>query len=366
MNGALMSLLLTVAQESSAAVDVFTLPHAVAGVMVLSLNAYVLLAGADFGGGVWDLFATGSRKEQQRAAVADAIGPIWEANHVWLILVVVLLFTCFPRAFAHFSTVLHIPITLMLVGIVLRGSAFTFRNYDSKADSVQRGWGRLFAIASVVTPVLLGICVGAVAAGNVPMGEALTGRDFVSVYVRPWVSPFTVAVGVLALALFAHLAAVYLAWERDEPALKNDFRQRALVAAVAVLVAGLVTMVFARTDAPLVYRGLTSGRTALAMHAVTAIAGITGVWALWRRRWFVAVLAAAAQGSFLIWGWAWSQFPWLVPPSHSITSLAAPRETQQLVMIVLGFGTAILLPSFVYLFRIFKGHRTPFEHVDAG
>lgn len=358
--------LLVAAQGMLPAVDVFTLPHAVAGVMVLSLNAYVLLAGADFGGGVWDLFAGGTRKEQQRAAVADAIGPIWEANHVWLILVVVLLFTCFPRAFAHLSTALHIPITLMLVGIVLRGSAFTFRNYDSKADAVQRRWGRLFAMASVVTPVLLGICVGAVAAGNVPMGESVAGRHFVDVYVQPWLSPFTVAVGVLALALFAHLAAVYLAWERDEPALKDDFRQRALIAAVAVIVAGLVTMVFASTGAPLVYRGLTSGRTAFAMHTVTAVAGITGVWALWRRRWLLAVLAAAAQGSFLLWGWAWSQFPWLIPPSHTITSLAAPRETQQLVMMVLGFGTAILLPSFVYLFRIFKGHRTPFEHVDAG
>ncbi|MEO7996921.1 MAG: cytochrome d ubiquinol oxidase subunit II, partial [Gemmatimonadaceae bacterium] len=102
---------------------IFTLPNLVAGTMVLSITAYVLLAGADFGGGVWDLFSRGSRKDAQRALIADAIGPVWEANHVWLILVVVMLFSCFPRAFAHLSTELHIPLTLMLFGVVLRGSA---------------------------------------------------------------------------------------------------------------------------------------------------------------------------------------------------------------------------------------------------
>lgn len=345
--------------------SILTLPHAVAGVMVLSLNAYVLLAGADFGGGVWDLFARGPRRDEQRSAIADAIGPIWEANHVWLILVVVLLFTCFPKAFAHLSTTLHVPITLMLVGIVLRGSAFTFRSYDRPDDTVQRRWGRVFAIASVVTPVLLGVCVGAVASGAVPIAPVDGTRAFSDVYLRPWWTPFTLAVGALALAIFAHLAAVYLAWERDEPTLKDDFRARALAAAVAVFLAGTLTIALARAEAPLVYAGLTQGRVALGMHAVTAVAGLTGGWALWRRRWLVAVIAAAAQATFLLWGWAWSQFPWLVPPSHSITDLAAPRITQQLVLGVLGVGTVILLPSFVYLFRIFKGRGTAFERMEG-
>ncbi len=334
---------------------IITLPHAIAGVMVLALNAYVLLAGADFGGGVWDLLASGPRRDEQRAAVATAIGPIWEANHVWLILVVVLLFTCFPRAFAHLATAPCMsPFHWGVVGIVLRGSAFTFRTYDSKVDVVQRRWGRIFAIASVATPVVLGMCLGAVAAGNVPLAAVDPALDTRAVYITPWLSGFTVAVGVLSLALFAHLAAVYLAWESDDAELQDDFRVRALLAAVGVFVSGTVTIVFARADAPLVYAGLTSGTVAIGMHAVTAIAGLGGVWALWRRRWLLAVCAAAAQASFLLWGWAWSQFPWLLPPSHSITSLAAPRITQQLVLGVLGIGTLILLPSFVYLFWIFK------------
>ncbi len=347
-------------------------PVLVAAVMVVALNAYVLFGGADFGGGVWDLLAMGRRRAEQRTLIADAIGPIWEANHVWLILVVVLLFSCFPRAFAHFSTALHIPITLMLVGIVLRGSAFTFRSYDSKADNVQRRWGRVFAIASVVTPVLLGVCLGAVASGSVPMTPPDGTRTFAELYLTPWLGMFCLAVGVLTLALFAHLAAVYLAWESTDPQLKEDFRARALQAAICVFVAGTITIVVARDRAPLVFSGLTSGRAAFAMHAVTAIAGLGGFWALWQRHWRVAVLAAAAQASFLVWGWAWSQYPWMVPPSHTITELAAPRITQQLVLGVLGVGTVILLPSFVYLFRIFKrrepgrdvAHEGAFERLD--
>src|ERR687893_2196597 len=133
--------------------------------MVVSLMFYALLGGADYGGGVWDLFARGRRAGAQRELVAAAIGPVWEANHVWLIFGVVVLFTAFPPAFAALSTALHIPLTLMLIGIVLRGCAFTFRHYDAEADDVQQRWGRLFGMASVVTPILLGVCIGAISTG---------------------------------------------------------------------------------------------------------------------------------------------------------------------------------------------------------
>src|SRR5947208_14728496 len=125
----------------------------VAGVIFVALNAYAVLGGADFGGGVWDLLALGPRKARQRELIAEAIGPVWEANHVWLILAIVLLFTCFPPAFARLGTRLHIPLSLVLIGIVLRGSAFTFWRYG--ADEEQRNWGMVFAIASLMTPLLL-------------------------------------------------------------------------------------------------------------------------------------------------------------------------------------------------------------------
>src|SRR6185436_5848430 len=138
-----------------------------AGALMASLTLYALFAGADFGGGVWDLLASGPRKRAQRQLIAHAIGPVWEANHVWLILAVVLMFVCFPLAWAALSTALHVPLTLLLVGVVLRGSAFAFRSYGSDDDAAQRRWGRTFAMASVVTPLTLGMCVGATASGAI-------------------------------------------------------------------------------------------------------------------------------------------------------------------------------------------------------
>jgi cytochrome bd ubiquinol oxidase subunit II len=354
----------------------WTLPHAVAGIMVLSLNAYVLLGGADFGGGVWDLLARGRQREEQRALIAEAIGPIWEANHVWLILVVVLLFTCFPRAYAHLATELHVPITLMLVGIVLRGSAFTFRTYDSTRDAVQRRWGRIFSVASFATPVLLGLCLGAVASGRVPLRTggsiagamddaartALASTTFTERFIMPWLaSPFAWAVGLLALGLFAFLAATYLTVEAREPDLQEVFRRRALQTQAALLLMAAATILLAATDAPLVFEGLTKGSVALGMHVITGVAAITSIMALRRRRYQLARLAAAAQASCILWGWAWSQYPWLLPPDLTITEMAAPRVTLSLVLTVLAVGTAILLPSFVYLFRVFKTGGTAFE-----
>lgn len=341
----------------------WTLPHIVAGVMVLSLNAYVLLGGADFGGGVWDFFARGDKRAEQRALIAEAIGPIWEANHVWLILVVVLLFSCFPRAFAHLATELHVPITIMLVGVVLRGSAFTFRTYDSKQDAVQRRWGRVFSIASLLTPIVLGVCLGAVAAGDVPMRSPAEAAalSFAERFVHPWfASPFPWAVGLLTLLLFAFLAASYLTVEAPEGPLRNVFRRRAQQSQLALLLTAFVTLVVARVENPLLFAGLTQGRAALAMHVVTACAAATSLWALSAGRFQVARLAAAAQASFILWGWAWTQFPWLIPPDRTITALAAPRITLQLTLGALGVGTVILLPSFVYLFRVFKRGETVF------
>lgn len=342
----------------------WTLPHAVAGTMVLALNAYVLLGGADFGGGVWDLLARGRDREAQRALIAEAIGPIWEANHVWLILVVVLLFTCFPTAFAHLATELHVPLTVMLVGIVLRGSAFTFRSYDSTRDHVQRRWGRIFSIASLLTPVILGVCLGSVAAGNLPMRPvaALAQLSFRSRFLDPWMaSPFPWAVGGLTLMLFAFLAASYLTMEADEPSLRELFRRRAMQSQGLVLSLAAITLVVARVENPSLFAGLTRGATAVAMHTVTLLAVATSLWALQSRRFALARLAAAAQASFLLWGWAWTQFPWLIPPDRTITSLAAPRITLQLTLGILAVGTAVLLPSFVYLFRVFKRVDGPFQ-----
>jgi cytochrome bd ubiquinol oxidase subunit II len=322
-----------------------------AAVILLALNAYALLGGADFGGGVWDLLASGPRRDRQRALIADAIGPIWEANHVWLILAVVLLFTCFPAVFARVGIVLHIPLVLLLVGIVLRGSAFTFRSYDSRRDTVQRRWGAVFSGASIITPLLLGAAVGALATARVvaPSG------NFVSGYVRPWATPFALANGCLALALFAFLAAVYLTVEAgDDRALADDFRRRAIGAAGAAVVIAAGTLLVARRGAPLMHAGLTASRWALPLHAGAALAAASSIGALLLRRYRIARVAAAALVSLIIWGWGAAQYPFLVPPDLTIAGTAAPATTLRFVALGLVAGGLILIPSLVYLFRVFK------------
>lgn len=329
-----------------------TLPNVIAVVMAIALNAYVLLAGADFGGGVWDLLASGRRREAQRQLIAGAIGPIWEANHVWLILVVVLLFTCFPPAFAELSIDLHIPLLLMLIGIVLRGSAFAFRSYGRHASRAARRWGVTFSVASMVTPVLLGVTIGAIASGRLGL---LGQNGFMGRFVRPWLTPFGFAVGLLALVLFAYLAAVYLTLEAENQALREDFRRRALGAAVCVFFAAFLVLLLSHgATAPLVAEGLTVSAWAAPLHLLTAAAAVTAIGALWRRRYHVARVAAAIQVSLILWGWLLAQYPYLVPERITLEGSAAPAATLRLVLLGLAVGMAILLLSLAYLFRVFQ------------
>jgi len=332
------------------------LPELLAAIVVLALNAYVLTGGADFGGGVWDLLARGPRRAAQRTLIAAQIGPIWEANHVWLILVVVLLFTAFPAAFAALGIVLHIPLSLLLIGIVLRGAAFVFRSYGARDDATQQRWGRVFAMASVITPVLLGIVVGSIATGaaGTAADHLAAGREasFASLYVAPWLSPFPLAMGALALAMFAFLAAVYLALASDDAALREDFRRRALGAAAAMFVAAFGGLAVAHMTAPHV-SGALLGDGSTAFHLATAVAAVAALWAVWTRRWQTARIAAALQVSLILWGWVLVQYPFVVPPSLTIRAAAAPRATLELLLGALVAGALILFPALAYLFRTF-------------
>jgi cytochrome d ubiquinol oxidase subunit II len=337
------------------------LPEIVAAIMVLALNAYALTGGADFGGGVWDLLARGPGREAQRALIAEQIAPIWEANHVWLILVVVMLFTAFPAAFAALGIVLHIPLTLMLLGIVARGTSFVFRSYGARDDATQRRWGRVFAIASVVTPLLLGIIVGSIvsgtagsAAARVPTVPGAASPSYVSLYVTPWLAPFPLAVGALALSMFAFLAAVYLAVR--EPALRDAFRRRALWSAGAMFVAAFGALAIGGMTTPHVTGGLTRGG-ALVLQLAIAIVALAAIWALYERRWRFARVAAAAQVSLILWGWVLVQAPYLLPPTMTIRDAAAPRITLELLLGAVTAGAVLLLPALAYLFRTFAGER---------
>jgi cytochrome d ubiquinol oxidase subunit II len=323
----------------------------VAGAMIASLIMYALLGGADYGGGVWDLFAFGRRAPQQRALIAKAIGPVWEANHVWLILVIVILFTAFPPAFAAISTALHIPLTLLLIGIVLRGTTFTFRSYDTQRDSVQRRWSLVFSIASIITPLLLGIILGAIASGTIRIENGQVTSGFFS----SWLASFPLAVGFFALALFAFLAAVYLTLETPDYELQEDFRLRAMVSGVSVGALALIVFLLAGAGAPTVRAGISRSGWALGLHLFTAVFALGAFYSLLTRKYRLARICTAAQVALILLGWALAQYPHLVEPDITIASAAAPRITQQLLLGALAAGALLLFPSYYYLFRVFKG-----------
>jgi cytochrome bd ubiquinol oxidase subunit II len=296
---------------------------ALAGVIGAALCLYFLFGGADFGGGVWDLLASGPRRDAQRRAIEAAIGPVWEANHVWLILVIVVLFTGFPLAFAAISVALHVPLTLFLVGVVLRGSAFAFRGAD--AGGKRGRMGLVFSMASTIAPVLLGMIVGALVSGRIRVAGAIVQGDFFAA----WLAPFPLALGVFALALCALLAATYLTVETTDPALREDFRRRALAE-----------------------RGWS-----WPFHALTGAAAVTALVALYRRRFRLARVAVAAQTVLILLGWALAQYPYLIVPDITLADAAASPRTQRLLLVVLAAGVPVLVPSLVLLFRVFKRPR---------
>ncbi len=334
--------------------DVLLSPAGLLGlVLVAALALYTLTGGADFGGGVWELLASGPRKNKQRDAISTAIAPIWEANHVWLILAVVVLFAGFPPAFAAITTALHVPLVLLLMGIVLRGAAFTFRSYDTGPGQAERSarWSLVFAISSTVSPIMLGVCAGAVASGQLTI-DAATGRvqtDFISA----WLAPFPFAVGLMTLLLFAFLAAVYLCVEHRGTALADDFRTRALASGVLLAPAAGLAWNLSATGAPAIRAGLAESTWALPFHIGTGVFAMGALVLLVRRAYRKARLAAAAQAVCIVVGWALSQFPYVVVPDLTLTAAAAPDNVIVTMLVILAVGAIPLALAFRYLYAIF-------------
>jgi len=325
----------------------------VSAVMLVSLIFYALMGGADFGGGMWDMLAFGKRAEKQRHTIAEAIGPIWEANHVWLILVVVLFFTAFPKGFSAMMISLHIPLTAMLIGIVFRGSTFVFRKYDSQSDSVQKRWSTIFGVSSFWTPFFQGLILGALTSGQIRLSEGRVSTGFFA----GWLSPFAVTCGFFALALFAFLAAVYLTVDaRGDIEIQNDFRWRSLWAQAALVPLAVVVFFTSKEGAPLMFRGLTTWWAPLLL-GWTSICALAATVFLVLKKFSLARIAAVAQVTFILLGWGVAQFPHLVAPDITVYNSAAPSITLELLLIFLAAGAVVLLPSLAYLFYLFKAKK---------
>jgi len=187
--------------------------------LFLAIVLYFLLGGADFGAGIIELFTSEKNKSRTRKTMYHAIGPIWEANHMWLIIAVVIMFVGFPVIYSDMCTYLHIPLLIMLLGITARGTAFAFRSYDAvKDEKTQNLYNHIFVYSSFITPLFLGIIAGSAISGQID----LNAKTFLSAYIFDWLNYFSVAVGFFTVALSGYLAAIYLVGEADDD---NDARR---------------------------------------------------------------------------------------------------------------------------------------------
>ncbi len=320
----------------------------VAAILWLALTAYAVLAGADFGGGVWDLLARGPRAREQRRAVAEAMGPVWEANHVWLIFLIVGLFTAFPTAFGILSMALYLPFTIALLGIVLRGAAFAFRAHGRDAVGDASGWGVTFGAASVIAPFFMATGVAAVASGSI----RVAGGQLVSGFEAGWATPYGLLIGLFGVVMCGYLAATYLTVETEGTPLEADFRRRATAAGLIAGVVAIAGLVLAPFAAPSLAHSLFGAGLPLVVLAL--VNGPVALIAVWRSRPRLARLAVAAQVVCVLWALAGGQWPYLVPPDLTIQNSAAPGATLTALLVVVAAGMALILPSLWFLFRVFK------------
>ena len=324
-----------------------TSAEALLAFMWVGVTAYALFGGADFGAGFWDLMAGGpERGSAQRALIEHALGPVWEANHVWLIFVLVVLWTGFPEAFAAIASSLYVPLTLVAVGVILRGAGFAFRKAVTGV-ALERLFGATFAASSVITPFFLGAVAGAVASGRVPAGIARAHP------IHSFVNPTSVLGGALAVVVCAYLAAVYLtadARRAGDPALVEAFRRRALASGVVaggVVVGGIAVL---HSDAPELFDGLTGrGRP---LVAASAVAGLVSLGCVWRRRFVAARVSAGAAVTAVLWGWAAGQYPYVLEGELTIRQAAADPVALRAVLLALAIGAVLVVPALVALFAV--------------
>jgi len=320
---------------------------AVAAVLWTGVTAYAVFGGADFGAGFWSLVAGGhGRGERARGLVDWAIGPVWEANHVWLIFVLVVLWTGFSAAFEAIFSTLFIPLSLAAFGIVLRGSGFAFQKTARRMKGRALAQ-RLFGVSSLLTPFFMGTVVGAVASGRVPVGNA--EGDPVS----SWLNPLSLVIGALFVATSAYLAAVFLISDARRVGagdLERYFTARAFVAALAAGALAVAGILVLRADARYVYDGLTSD--GLPLVIVSALCG-AAVLVLIRRgaRRGARPLAVGAVVA-VVWGWGIAQHPYLLPTDLTIDAGAAPDATLTSVLIVFGAALVLVIPSLALLYTL--------------
>lgn len=315
-----------------------------AAILWTGATLYALFGGADFGAGLWDLIAGDATKgERPRALIQRSLTPVWEANHVWLIFILVVLWTAFPEVFSAIMSTLYVPIALAAVGIVLRGAGFAFRKSIESLEA-RRAMGAAFAVSSVLTPFFMGTVVGAIAAGNVSPGG--NGDAFSS-----WIAPLPLLTGALFVLSGAYLAAIFLladAHRAGDSEMESYFSTRALAAGVVAGAVALFGLIALHGEARYVYDRLIVEGLPLVIVSILCGFGVLALL-LSRGRLGLRPLAAGAVIA-VIWGWGVAQFPYLLPTSLKISQTAAPGPTLDAVLIVFVIAAIVVLPALGLLF----------------
>lgn len=323
-----------------------TLEVAVAAALFVGVVAYAVLGGADFGSGFFDLTAGGARRGAEvRTLVDHSIGPVWEANHVWLIYVLVMWWTGFPESFAAAMTTLILPLLLALLGIVLRGASFAFRKYSATLGQA-RLFGVVFAASSVITPFFLGAVAGGIASGRVPaegQGDLWTS----------WLNPTSLFGGAIAVGTCAFLAGTFLTADAQRAGrrrLADRLRVRSIVVGVVTGIVVFAALVPLQRDAPTLSEGL-EGRAA-GLIVASALAGAATLVLLLRRRYVAARVTAFGAVAAVVTGWGVAQYPWMLVDEVTIAEAAGAPATLQSLLITTGLAVVLVLPALVYLFRL--------------
>lgn len=329
-------------------------------VLFIGILGYCIFGGADFGAGFWDLTAGGTQRGAEPREVIDhSIGPVWEANHVWLIFVFVVLWTSFPTAYQAIWITLFVPLALAALGIVLRGSSFAFR-HALLTTRDRRAAGAIFAVSSVMVPFFLGAAAGGIASGRVVPGGETADTD-------AWLNPTSVLGGVLAVSVTAFLAATYLVW--DARRLSDDemvgyFRRRAYGAAFVTGIIAVAGIFVLRADAEYLFDGLSS--RALPLVILSAVCGLAALWLLRRDDPRGARLSAVGAVASVIVGWGVAQWDYMLPETLTVEEAAAPDATLDVILLVTIIASVIVFPAIAWLFVLRQRGLLPEEGADEG
>ena len=313
--------------------------------ILVGIAAYIVLAGADFGAPFWALTARGERAAEIREQTHRSMAPVWEANHVWLIFVLVVCWTAYPEVFGSLFSTLWIPLMLAAIGIILRATAYVA---GGLADRTSVGW--VSAISSLLTPFMLGTVVGAIADGRVPVGNA--SGDLIT----SWLNPVSITIGILAVAFCAYLAAIYLAADADRSGksdLAEAFRTRAIGAGIVTGVLALAGLGVMAGDDSSIYDGLVSGAGLVAV-VISGLAGLGAIVLLWTRNYTPARVAGALATVAVVAGWGFAQAPEILP-GLTIDEAAAPDNVIIALLFAIGVGLLVLVPSLILLYGLALG-----------